>query len=79
MAIARALVKKPDLILADEPTGSLDPLHTAEVVNKLKNACREHGCTLIVVSHEQEVVNTFEKKISFLDLNRAFVPAGGRA
>lgn len=76
VAIARALVKKPDLILADEPTGSLDPLHTGGVISKLREACREHGCTLIIVSHEQEVVSSFEKRVSFLELNRAFSGKG---
>ncbi|HBF35296.1 TPA: ABC transporter ATP-binding protein [Candidatus Sumerlaeota bacterium] len=72
VAIARALAKRPELILADEPTGSLDPLHTGEVVAKLRQSCREHGCTLIVVSHEREVVEAFERQVSFLELNHAF-------
>jgi len=72
VAIARALVKKPDIILADEPTGSLDPLHTIDVIVKLRQACQQHGCTLIVVSHEQEVISSFEKQVFFLELNRAF-------
>ena len=75
VAIARALVKRPELILADEPTGSLDPRHTGEVVTKLRQVCREHGCTLVVVSHEQEVVGAFERQVSFMELNRAFAQA----
>ena len=72
VAIARALVIKPELILADEPTGSLDPIHTGDVVSLLRRVCREHDCTLVLVSHEQEIVAAFEKRISFLDLNQAF-------
>ncbi|MHC4778122.1 MAG: ABC transporter ATP-binding protein [Planctomycetota bacterium] len=77
VAIARALAKKPELLLADEPTGSLDPLHTADVVAKLREISRDFGCTLIVVSHEEEVVSSFDKKVSFLELNRAFAPVQG--
>jgi putative ABC transport system ATP-binding protein len=76
VAIARALAKKPDLILADEPTGSLDPKHTQAVVEKLREACREHGCSLLVVSHEQQVIASFEKRVAFLELNRAFADPG---
>lgn len=72
VAIARALAKSPDIILADEPTGSLDPLHTEEVVDKLQQACKEYGCTLIIVSHEQKVIAGFERQVQFLELNRAF-------
>jgi len=71
VAIARALVKKPALILADEPTGSLDPKHTDEVIRSLKEACREYGCSLIVVSHEERVVKSFEHHVSIMELNRA--------
>ena len=59
VAIARALAGKPELILADEPTGSLDPFHALEVVKLLGEACREHGCSLVVVSHDPGVVGGF--------------------
>jgi putative ABC transport system ATP-binding protein len=79
VAIARALAKKPGLILADEPTGSLDPRNTGEVVKLLQTACHEQGCTLVVVSHEVNVVNAFARHISFLQLNRAFAGEDGVA
>lgn len=72
VAIARALAKKPELILADEPTGSLDPRHTREIVELLRDACRDEGCSLAVVSHEAAVVGAFERRDDFLALNRAF-------
>ena len=72
VAIARALAKKPELILADEPTGSLDPRHTREIVRLLRDACRDEGCSLVVVSHESSVVGAFERRDDFLELNRAF-------
>ena len=76
VAIARALAKQPELILADEPTGSLDPVHTAGVIAKLREVSNSFGCTLIVVSHEEGVVSTFEERVSFLELNCAFAGAG---
>jgi putative ABC transport system ATP-binding protein len=72
VAIARALAKKPELILADEPTGSLDPIRSSGIVAGLRTACRKHGCSLLVVSHEKDVIAAFEKQVSFLNLNRAF-------
>ncbi len=77
VAIARALVKRPALILADEPTGSLDPRHTDEVIALLQHACAEFGCALVVVSHEERVVSTFARHIPFLELNRAFARSAG--
>ena len=79
VAIARALAKEPKLILADEPTGSLDPYHSGEVVRLLREACREHGCSLIVVSHEAAVADAFDRRVDFLHLNRAFTPMHGGA
>ena len=70
VAIARALVKQPRLILADEPTGSLDPRHADEVIALLRRACRKHRCALIVVSHEPGVVSAFDRRDDFSRLNR---------
>ena len=72
VAIARALVKRPALILADEPTGSLDPRHTDEVIAMLRQACAESGCALVLVSHEERVVECFAHHVPFLALNQAF-------
>ncbi len=71
VAIARAFAKEPRLILADEPTGSLDPRNKRAVVDLLRGICREHGCALLVVSHEEDVVGAFDARVDFRTLNRA--------
>ncbi len=77
VAIARALAKSPELILADEPTGSLDPHHAEGVVRLLCDACREHQCALVVVSHETTVAEAFDRRVDFVELNRTLAPTGG--
>ena len=77
VAIARALARKPKLILADEPTGSLDPKHAAGVVELLREACREHACALVVVSHEAKIAGAFDRQVDFMQLNRALAGNGG--
>jgi putative ABC transport system ATP-binding protein len=72
VAIARALAKRPELVLADEPTGSLDPARGAEVVALLREASKAHGCTLVMVSHEREAARGLDREVDFGELNRAF-------
>jgi len=75
VAVARALAKEPELILADEPTGSLDPANSRAVADLLQEMCSEGQRTLVVVSHDRELANGFDKVIHFTDLNKAFQPA----
>jgi putative ABC transport system ATP-binding protein len=56
VAIASALLKKPELVLADEPTGELDSENAAAVLNDLRTMCREQRTTVVIVTHEQEYV-----------------------
>ncbi len=70
VAVARALVKEPELVLADEPTASLDPRNSARVIDLLQAACRGCGSTLVLVTHEPEVLTRFERQVPFRDLNR---------
>jgi len=77
VAVARALANKPELLLADEPTGSLDPAHTAEIIQILRDVSREHGCALVVVSHEEKIIQQFERVEQFMELNRAFAMTRG--
>ena len=53
VAIARALVHRPDLLLADEPTGNLDPTTAAKVMDALIAQTREHGASLVLVTHSE--------------------------
>lgn len=58
VCVARALVTKPHLILADEPTGALDPLSAAEVKQQLFSSAKETGSTLVIVTHDVELFGT---------------------
>lgn len=53
VAIARALLKEPSLVLADEPTGELDTENGQEVIEYLRQLCREHRATVVIVTHDQ--------------------------
>lgn len=69
VAIGRALVHKPDILMADEPTGNLDPLHTWDIIRLL---CRinELGTTVILATHDREIINALSKRVISLDRGR---------
>ncbi|MDR0914883.1 MAG: cell division ATP-binding protein FtsE [Oscillospiraceae bacterium] len=62
VSLARALVNNPSMIIADEPTGNIDPKMSYEIM-KLLNAINEQGTTVIVVTHEHELVNSFPGRV----------------
>ncbi|MDD4818872.1 MAG: ATP-binding cassette domain-containing protein [Candidatus Colwellbacteria bacterium] len=62
VAIARAMVNHPDVIIADEPTGNLDPINTWGIINLLMKI-NELGTTVILATHNKEIVNQLEKRV----------------
>lgn len=69
LAIARALIHRPEVIVADEPTGNLDPYNTYEVINLLKKI-HSLGTTVVLLSHNKEVVDALKKRVITLELGR---------
>ncbi len=60
-AVARALINRPDLLLADEPTGSLDATNAASMVDLLLDAARRYNTTLIIATHSEKVARSLDK------------------
>lgn len=69
VAIARALINRPELILADEPTGNLDPYNTSEII-KLLLKVYDLGTTVILATHDKEIINKLKKRVVTLEDGR---------
>ena len=67
VGIARALVKEPSVLLADEPTGNLDTANTAEIINIIADLNHRNGITVIVVTHEQDIAARADRIITLSD------------
>ena len=65
VAICRALVTEPRLILADEPTGNLDPKNKTTILNILFDECNKNNQTLVVVTHDMNILDGFDRVIDF--------------
>ncbi|MBO7277383.1 MAG: ATP-binding cassette domain-containing protein [Bacteroidales bacterium] len=63
VSIARAIVNQPELILADEPTGNLDPITSEEIVQLLMKINQKHGTTVLMATHDYIVLDKFRAKI----------------
>ncbi len=75
VAIARALVNTPELILADEPTGNIDSRTGSRIVNLLRDLNREHGVTVILVTHNEVIAQKATRVLKLHD--GKLVPVGG--
>lgn len=69
VAIGRAIVNQPDVLLADEPTGNLDPINTYQVVEILKRI-NELGTTVVLTSHNKGVIDSLGKRVITMDNGR---------
>jgi len=69
IAIARALIHRPEIILADEPTGNLDPYHARDII-KLLLRINEFGTTIILATHDREIINILGKRVITLEDGR---------
>jgi putative ABC transport system ATP-binding protein len=67
VAIARAIVSDPAVLLADEPTGNLDTARSREIMELITEFNREHGLTIVMVTHETDMAAYAQRQIHFLD------------
>ena len=63
VAIARAIVNNPKLLICDEPTGNLDPIMSEEIVGVLDNINKSIDTTVIMATHDRDMVNKFKKRV----------------
>jgi putative ABC transport system ATP-binding protein len=61
VAVARALANRPRLLLADEPTGNLDPVRAVEAIDLIRGICEESGAALLLVSHDPRILERFDR------------------
>jgi putative ABC transport system ATP-binding protein len=71
VAAARALIGRPDILVADEPTSSLDADARQDFLRLLLSECRAFGTTLLFVSHDASLAGVFDRTLSLAELNRA--------
>jgi putative ABC transport system ATP-binding protein len=70
VGVARALVNRPLLLLADEPTANVDPMHQQQIIDMLREACRQENIAMLLVTHAPEVASQFERVEQLEKVNR---------
>lgn len=68
VAVARALVTRPPLLLADEPTGNLDPNNKLLIIDLLRSVAADCGATIIMVTHDHSLLDRFDRVVGFADI-----------
>jgi putative ABC transport system ATP-binding protein len=69
VAVARALANRPRLVLADEPTGSLDAANAQQVLDLIRKLCSEVGSSLLLVSHDMDIARQLPRVMTFAEIN----------
>jgi putative ABC transport system ATP-binding protein len=77
VAVARALANRPRLVLADEPTGNLDPVAAEGTVKLLREVCAEHEASLLLVTHDPVILGDMPRVVDLAAINKAGTPALG--
>ncbi|HEY0009964.1 MAG TPA: ABC transporter ATP-binding protein [Tepidisphaeraceae bacterium] len=70
VAVARALASRPKLVLADEPTGALDPTNAQQVLSLIRGLATEAGAALLIVTHDLSIANQLPRVVQLAELNR---------
>lgn len=69
VAVARGLVNRPAILLADEPTASIDAQHQAKVLELIRDSCTEQNCSLLLVTHSAEIAGAFPRVVKLTEFN----------
>lgn len=77
IAIARAMINKPEVLIADEPTSSLDQKNRDNFMSELMSLVSEHHITLLFVSHDMSLANYFDRIDALSDINQADINSAG--
>ena len=77
VAVARALANRPSVLLADEPTANVDPANQDQIVELIRDTCREEKIALVLVTHAMEVANQFKRVEQLPEINLAIEAAKG--
>jgi len=76
VAVARALANRPDLVLADEPTGNLDARRTQDALVLMREVCRENDAALLLVSHDDTILRQFDHVRELSEINDVHLASG---